>query len=209
MLLVDGALFSRTAKKFSLRVHGKHDKDYKLSPESLLYELVLDYSIHRGYEKLVFNISHGRSQQCTHDFVRYVANKAGLVENTHYFMQNISKVNMFRLTQTGEKMIGVHQREDGLKYTHHLKKEPMRQDIIDAISGKGWDGELYLHSFYMNDAYPYLLELAMDNGIDTEEPFDLLEKIRSDQRLSALLSQKEFNWTKADGYVMGIEIDPF
>ncbi|USN45832.1 MAG: hypothetical protein H6502_01725 [Candidatus Woesearchaeota archaeon] len=108
-----------------------------------------------GYSRIIFNTSHSRDQQSTHDFVRYVAEQIGLQDGSDYSFERKGRVREFRLFR------GLNSDETtGLTHTHRVRKK-VTQDftkVIDQINAESkkmfgdaatpYDGRQYLTSFY-------------------------------------------------------------
>ncbi|MBU0461684.1 MAG: hypothetical protein KJ574_03800, partial [Nanoarchaeota archaeon] len=204
-LVLDGVIAADLVKKIAEMPVSKQSLDWR----EILYKVILRFSEVLGYPKIVVNISHGNAQQTVQDFVRYVADRQGLREGRDYTFNAEDDKKDFRLTAEGYQRVGTKTLPNGLRYTHHLRKEPLDAKLIKELSRGDWAGEAYLDAWFINDAYNHLMQVKNAHHLETTDPYEILRFIKSSPILNEEFAAKHVNWTKADGYVLGIEIDPF
>ena len=203
VLIVDGVIASPLIGKL-LQDDAKNGVDWR----EAIYTAFMSFAARTGYPRVVVNISHGIAQQSVHEFVKYVADMQGFKERTDYTFDPENGVCVFRLTEQGYQRVSARTLPNGLRYTHHLKKTPISSKIVDTLGNGRWNGEVYLDSWFVSDSYDYLMRIRSENHLGTNDPYDILRLVRSTPELRDEFERQEFYWTRADGHVMGIEIDP-
>jgi hypothetical protein len=158
--------------------------------------------------RIVVNISHGTAQQSIHDFVMYVAKLRGLKRGEHYTFRREQGTRVFRLTPKGVVNLGGRRAPNGLYYTHQLKRrshfQSCNRDL--ELANDRFNGEAYLDAWFLNDASEFFQEVKRECRLRTNNPEEILQFVKSDPQLAAELEKKGFNWTKGEGYIIGIEM---
>ncbi|MBU0461364.1 MAG: hypothetical protein KJ574_02130 [Nanoarchaeota archaeon] len=204
LTLLDRVLVSKEASRIEEhRVH-HNEKDWR----KIMYDELIEYAyLFLNGNNLVINISQDTGQQTTQSFIQYVANLQGLQEGADYIFELDEGIYSFRLTKEGLKKIGAKQLPNGSWYTHHVRKPPVRKEIVENFGKGGWQGEAYFDSWFLNDAYDYLMHIKKEQNLKTYHPCRIIDFIKSSPSLREDFERRAFHWTQGDGYVTGLEID--
>jgi len=200
VLLVDGVIVGPDAEIMGLNFW-----------EGGFLESIKKIADFKKIKRIVFNTSHNikfTTQQCVHDFNRYIANEKGLddiISKDFTFYENNYGVKEFKLTDKALKF-----EKDGFRYTHELYKCPMpidRVEIMQTFFPDYW-GEQYLDAWY-----PWNEHIA-ENYDKLGEETKKLPYVQ--ERRTKYLEDKPFvekkkkghsyAWNLAMGPVKGIEI---
>ena len=138
-LLVEGVLIGP-----DLRLVQDQSSKSKFHWDNFVGQAIGRYARNRGYRRILVNTEHGTGQQCTHDFVKAMADWANYHAGEtlfNYEMMPKDDRSVFRLYRQLEI--------DGQSpYTYLIAKGPMAQKILLRIRKGEWNGESYFDTWH-------------------------------------------------------------
>ena len=138
-LLVDGVIIGP-----EIRFVRDQTTKTRFNWESFVGEAIERYAETRWYKNLLVNTSHSTGQQCTHDFVKAVA-------DAFNFETGKCLIEYEMVPKGGHRVFHLKRPQgqgERPPYTHNIEKRQMAQSTISRTRRGDWNGESYFHTWH-------------------------------------------------------------